>query len=79
MFSWNIAWSLSGMQDNPMYVSAGQRNEAQSASIDSSDGNAAVYSTVNKAKPAASATGNDVYAEVDKTKNKKRKQGTCIS
>ncbi|XP_053391411.1 uncharacterized protein LOC128554189 [Mercenaria mercenaria] len=63
-----------GMQDNPMYVSAGPRNQKQTAG-ESGVGDGAVYSTVDKNRIVVDSSKNDVYAEVDKTNKAKANKG----
>jgi hypothetical protein len=64
---YEIPFLLTGMQDNPMYVSAGPRGQAAGGS----SGAGAVYSTVDKKKHVPDSNKNDVYAEVDKSKKSK--------
>ncbi|XP_060583967.1 uncharacterized protein LOC132740134 [Ruditapes philippinarum] len=62
-----------GMRDNPMYVSAGPRD--QSAGGSGQSGAEVEYSTVNKQKTPVIVNQNDVYAEVDKSKKLKANNG----
>ena len=62
-----------GMQDNPMYVSAGPREQAAGAS-----GSSAVYSKVDKHNHVADSNKNDVYAQVDKSRKTKESNNLSV-